>query len=52
MIDRTTLLSLISRLELRHTFEDYELALLQNYSWIETGIREEFPLTFHQLKTW
>lgn len=52
MIDRTTLLSLISRLELRHTIEDYELALLQNYSWIETGIREEYPLTFHQLKTW
>ena len=52
MIDRTTLLSLISSLELRHTIEECELALLQNYSWIETGIREEYPLTFHQLKTW
>lgn len=52
MIDRTTLLSLISRLELKHTIEECEIALLQNYSWIETGIREEYPLTFHQLKTW
>ncbi len=52
MIDRTTLLSLISNLELRHTIEVHELALLENYSWIETGIREEYPLTFYQLKTW
>lgn len=52
MIDRTTLLSLISNLELRHKIEECELALLQNYSWIETGIREVYPLTFHQLKTW
>lgn len=52
MIDRTTLLSLISSLELKNTIEECELALLQNYSWIETGMREEYPLTFHQLKTW
>lgn len=52
MIDRTTLLSLVSNLELKNTIEECELALLQNYSWIETGMREEYPLTFHQLKTW
>ncbi|BCY29410.1 MULTISPECIES: hypothetical protein [Flavobacterium] len=52
MIDRTTLLSLISCLELRHTIEEHELSIMENYLWIETGIREEYPLTFHQLKTW